>query len=211
MLRPSRALPSSEEPRRLHDPAELGLGDGSARYRAVREGREAAVGCQEHPFGAEYLDGPARSRCDLLDRLDAIELLVHHADADAALDGKLLPHIDLARARRAELGEERPVVAGEGRPLVARPVAAADVKAEPLRREARHHAIDELGREGKLAPGIALLAERPAHEAARALGSREHHLGEHGLVELYEGGPRGEEEVQLLAEHPDDVLRQVFP
>src|SRR5262244_383140 len=145
MLRPSRALPSSEEPRRLHDRAELGLGDGRAGYRAIREGREAAVGCQEHPFGAEYLDGPPRPRCDLLDRLDAIELLVHHADADAALDGKLLQHVDLARARRAELeeeradldllqdGKERLVVAGEGRPLVARPVATADVEAEPLR------------------------------------------------------------------------------
>src|SRR5262252_4573657 len=125
MLRPSRALPPSEEPRRLHDPAELGLGDGRARYRAVREGREAAVGCQEHPFGAEYLDGSTRPRGDLLERLDAIELLVHYADADAALDGKLLQHVDLARARRAELeegradlallqdGKERSVFAGE--------------------------------------------------------------------------------------------------
>src|SRR5215831_988061 len=223
MLRPSRALPSSEEPRRLHDPAELGLGDGRARYRAVREGREAAVRRQEHPFGAEYLDGSTRPRCDLLERLDAIELLIHHTDADAALAGQLLQHVDLARARRAELeeeradldllqdGEERSVVAGEGRPLVARPVAAADVQAEPLRGEAGHHAIDELGREGELAPGITLLAERPAHEAARALCSREHHLGEHGLVELHERGPCGKEEMQLLAEYPHDVLRQVLP
>src|SRR5215471_10361651 len=153
MFRPSRALPSSEEPRRLHDRAELGLGDGRARYRAIREGREAAVGRQEHSLEPERLDGAPRPRCDLLDRLDAIELLVHHADADAALDGQLLQHVDLTRARRAELEEERAdldllqdreersVVTGEGRSLVARPVAATDMEAEPLRGEAGHHAI----------------------------------------------------------------------
>src|SRR5262252_10982947 len=66
-------LSSPEHPRRLHDGAELGLGHGRARDRAVREGCETAVGGEEHPLGAERLHSAPRSRGDLLDRLDAIE------------------------------------------------------------------------------------------------------------------------------------------
>src|SRR5215475_13408139 len=104
---PSRALSSPEHPRRLHDGAELGLGHGRARDRAVREGCETAVGGEEHPLGAERLHSAPRSRGDLLDRLDAIELLSPHADADASLGGELFQLLDLARARGAELEEER--------------------------------------------------------------------------------------------------------
>jgi hypothetical protein len=55
-----------------------------------------------------------------------------------------------------------------------------------------------------------LLAQRPAHEAPRILGTREHDLRQHRLVELDERGARRQQEVDLLAKHADDILGEVL-
>src|SRR6266436_8207122 len=178
------------------DSRQLRLRDGRTGQRAVGERREAAVRCQQDTLLAEHFDGATGPRGDFFDGLDSIELLVDDAHADAAVGGQLAQHLDLTRARRAELekeradvdlledGQERSVVSREGGALVAGPVAAADVEPEPLARKALDDTVDELGGKSQLMPSIALLAQRPAHEAPRVLGAGEDHFGEDGLVEL---------------------------
>ena len=82
--------------------------------------------------------------------------------------------------------------------------------AQPLARQPGGDGGEQLLGEGQLALGVALLAERAAHEAARVLAAREDHFGQHRLVELDERHAGGQEMVQLLAQHAHDVLGQVL-
>ena len=67
--------------RQLHDP-KLALGHFRRGQGAVREGCETAVGVELHAIGAEQADRRFGPRGDLFNRLDAIEFLVDHAQAD---------------------------------------------------------------------------------------------------------------------------------
>jgi hypothetical protein len=71
----------------------------------VGEGREAAIGREEHALGAEYRDGASRGGGDLVQGLDAVVLLIDHADAHATVGGKVGEHLDLPGSRGCELEE----------------------------------------------------------------------------------------------------------
>ena len=113
-------------------------------------------------------------------------------------------------ARRSNTGSSGRVVAGQGRGLVARPVAPADVESQAGRRQAGRDAVDEIRGEGELVRRVPLFAERAAHEAPRVLGPSEDDLGEHGLIELHQRRAAGQEAVDLLAQDAHDVLGEVL-
>src|SRR6185436_10759477 len=132
-------------------------------------GREAAIARQQHAICAEELHGTPRALGDLLDRLHAIVLLVHHADADADVTRQVREHVELAGARRTQLEKERTdvergqerdqrtVVARQRGLLVPGPVAPADVQPEPRAWQIGDDPIDEPARELELAARVALL------------------------------------------------------
>ena len=74
---------------------------------------------------AEYLDRGFQLGNDLLDRFDTLELLIDHADANAAILRQRAQDFEFTRARRAQLKkissdiertqrfEQRLVIAGE--------------------------------------------------------------------------------------------------
>ncbi len=157
--------PAADELGRLHERAQLRLGDGGRRDRRVGEGGEAAVGREEHALGAEERDRAPGPRGDLVHRLDRVLLLVDHPHAQAHAARQIGQHVELAGARGGELEEQRAdggrgqerqqrtIVTRQGRPLVARPVAAADVKGQPLARQPGGDGGEQLLGEGQLALG----------------------------------------------------------
>src|SRR5215468_11659667 len=100
-------LAAAQKSGRLCDLRQLLLGHERACHRAVREGREAAVGRQQDALGSERLDGAASAGRDRFGWLHLVHLLVDNAYGDPPVGGHLPQHVDLAGARRAELEEER--------------------------------------------------------------------------------------------------------
>ncbi len=198
-------------------PRHLGRGDG-----IVGERRGSAVRVQRRAVGAEEVRRPLGPRQDLLQRFDPRELLVHHAPPRCASRRAgprgppsrrraawRVPRKSVPTRRAGEQAEKRTVVASQGHALVRRPVPRRTCSA---RRSGGSPSVTAASRDSAKAGSWGCPGVRPgtAHEGAPAAGEvpQPSTTSDSTGSSSWTSAAPGEEEVDLLPRHPDDVVRE---
>ena len=163
--------PGPEDPAGLDEHGELGAGDVESADRAVREGREPAVGVEQHPIGPKSAmarrarAGPPRSSRS--GRSSGPPRRRRCEDAAAVPSGsrsrRPVACRVLGRAFRpaapAKSGSERSVVADQRGGVIASPVPPADVNREAFPRAGRRGFASGANRRASTPRPAPLLAE----------------------------------------------------